>query len=109
MSPKRKVIDGSDIWARILDELGWDSPNPGQLNEDEIAERLQISQGAALRALEWAYEEGFVGWIRCGDGTLLWHRRMPRKGIVRREIFGQRDYCLRCDTIGGHEEGCIHG
>jgi len=55
MSPKRKVADGSKIWQRILDELGWDSPDPGQLTEDEIARRLQISAGAANRALEWAY------------------------------------------------------
>jgi predicted transcriptional regulator len=109
MSPKRKVADGSNIWQRILDELGWDSPDPGQLTEDEIARRLQISTGAAIRALEWAYEDNLVGFIRSTDGTVKWHRRMPRKAMIRHEIYGKRDYCLRCDTIGGHKEGCIHG
>jgi hypothetical protein len=108
MSPKQKVADGSEIWARILDEFAWDSPDPGLLTEDEIARRLGITEHSAAMTLAWAYQEGFVGWTRKGSGGFIWRRRMPKKAWVRHEIYGKRDYCLRCDTIGGHKEGCIH-
>lgn len=105
MSPKRRVTDGSDIWERVRTEMSWTS---GPRTESEIAAALLIKPSEVDRGLSWAYEEGYVGWIRTSNG-ITWHRRADRKTIVRREIFGETEACAYCYCAPHHAEGCIHG
>lgn len=104
MSPKRKVIDGSDIWERIKREMNWTS---GKRTEDDIAASLNIRLSEVNRGLAWAYEEGFVGFTRY-DNTVSWHRMADRKTTVRREIFGDQEACPYCYCAPHHAAGCIH-
>lgn len=105
MSPRRKVPDGSDIWQRIVESKIW---TRNQLTDADLVTALRLPAKEITRGLDWAYEQDLIGYTRSRDGDVMWHRRLPRKAMLRRDLFGKDDYCLDCDGIGYHKEGCIH-